>query len=330
MSKKSPFISAGGFLLQAAPRIYVTALPGLWLLDRATPSWRIKDPEMGFQRLVQERRAREIAFAVLDERRTFPNAIVLATDAASFQQDDCLLRIPDSTRFMVVDGQHRLWAQKFSEYEASYPCLVHTGLDEVAMATLFLEINDTQKRVPSSLRWDLVRLVRPEEDALAIAATDIIYLLATEKESPLYQRVDLTGEQGELQLKQGSVAPDLKQLLSKKSPLHELTFDEQYQVILQFFMSLRDWNADQWKAGTSPFFKARILRATMRLIPEIITAEGLDAKSFTATEFYRYITRITEEALDTDRIKAIQGNAGIKAIYDQLRIDVFPGKRGGK
>ncbi len=59
-------VEVPGFQLQDSPRIYVAAIPGRWLLERTTPSWRIDNPEIGFQRIVRERRAREIALAVLD------------------------------------------------------------------------------------------------------------------------------------------------------------------------------------------------------------------------------------------------------------------------
>ncbi|MFC1914805.1 DGQHR domain-containing protein, partial [Chloroflexota bacterium] len=182
-----------GFQLQDTPRIYVAAILGGWLLDHATPSWRIENPIEGFQRVVREGRARDIALAVLDQHRTFPNSIVLATDGESFPLHGSDLSLPVNTRFLVVDGQHRLWAQHFSDYDALYSCVIHTGLSEVEMARLFLEINDTQKRVPSSLRWDLVRLVRPADDPESIGAVEMVFMLATDEESPLYQRIDLTG-----------------------------------------------------------------------------------------------------------------------------------------
>jgi DGQHR domain-containing protein len=319
-------ITAPGFVLQDTPRLYITALPGKWLLARATPSWRITDPVKGFQRVVQERRAREIAIAVLDQQRTFPNAIVLATDRGGFELGEDGLSIPQSSRFLVVDGQHRLWAQHFSVFEATYACIIHTGLTEVEMARLFLEINDNQKRVPSSLRWDLVRLVRPDDDPSAIAATDITYLLATEDESPLFQRVDLTGEQAEIQLKQGSLAPDIRQLVSRKGILHSLTFDQQYHVITQFFLALHDRDADGWRSGQSPFYKARIIRALLRLLPEILKELSDDLAEVAYSDILPYLTRIREASLDPERIRQAQGNAGIKAIYDQIREDVFPGR----
>ena len=206
-----------GLILQDRPRIYLACIPGGWLLKNTTPSWRIEKPETGFQRMVSERRATEIAVAVLDQARTFPNAIVLATDSSEIHLHDCILTLPDDIRFLVVDGQHRLWAQKFSAFGATYACVIHVGLKEPQMAALFVEINDTQKRVPSSLRWDLVRFVRPEEDPLAIRASELVEGLNSEKASPLHQRVDMTGEQPQLTIKQGSLAPEVKALLRKRT-----------------------------------------------------------------------------------------------------------------
>lgn len=313
-----------GFELQESPRIYVSALSGRWLLERTTPSWRIADPEKGFQRAVREERSREIALAVLDQRRTFPNAIVLATDLSEFSTHNSRLRMPSNVRFLVVDGQHRLWAQKFSDYDAEYACVVHMGLSEVEMAKLFLEINDNQRRVPSSLRWDLVRLVRPDDDPYAIAASDMVYLLATEETSPLFQRIDLTGEQSEIQLKQGSLAPELQRLISsKRSPLHEFSFDQQYQIVTQYLVAVREIDRDRWGHRESPFYGARVLRAVLRLLPDIMRAVDGEPTALMYGDFIPFLSRIDESSLARQTIIAAQGSAGMKAIYEQIRSQVL-------
>jgi len=315
-------ISVKGFKLQEAPSIYVTAISGRWLLERTTPSWRIKDPETGFQRVVREGRAREIALAVLDQCRTFPNAIVLATDVAEFQVNG-LVQIPNFIRFLVVDGQHRLWAQKYSSYDAEYACLIHMGLSEIEMARLFLEINDNQKRVPSSLRWDLVRLVRPDDDPLAIASVEIVLSLTSEEDSPLFQRIDLTGEQSEILLKQGSLAPEIKRLLSVRSTLHMLSFEQQYLIILKYFISIRELDRDNWGTTNSNFYKARVLRALLRLLPDLTREINKPPENISYNDFMPYIKKIDVNSLDTEVIRRAQGSAGIKAIYDQMKNQIF-------
>ena len=315
-------VSRKAFRLQADPPIICAMLPGDWLLEHTTPSWRITDPLVGFQRMVNERRSRQIAAAVLDQGRTFPNAIVLATDNECIDVTTGSVHIPENATFLIVDGQHRLWAQNFSTFRASYACLIHTGLSVEQMADLFLEINDNQKRVPSSLRWDLVRLVRPLNDPEAITASEIVNLLATEKESPFYQRIDLTGEQSELQIKQGSLAPEFKSLVARRSPLRTLDFERQYEVILNYSLAIKEIDSDHWGDPRSVFFKARVLRALFRLLADI--AREIDLEFVDPLVFLDYLIRIDEDSLDPENIRAIQGSAGIRAIYVSLKTQVLP------
>ena len=321
-----PSIDVRGFVLQDRPSISVMAIPGKWLLAHSTPSWRIENPIKGFQRVVKEERAKEIAWTVLDEARTFPNAVVLATNSRSVADGDGHFTLPNSAKFLVVDGQHRIWAQNFSEFEAMYACVVHFGLTEVEMARLFLEINDNQKRVPSSLRWDLVRLVRPNDDPYAIAAAEMVYSLATDKNSPLFQRIDLTGEQGEKDLKQGSLAPEFKTLLNnKKVGIRQLNFEDAYELILRYLDALRAADADGWRSGESPFLGARVMRASLRLLPEIIEVERAQSNplEIQPQKLRQYIKRVPLESLDMERIRALQGTAGIKHISDAMRERLF-------
>ena len=315
----TPTVSVDGFELQSDPRVYVAAIAGKWLLQHTTPSWRIEDPQKGFQRVVKEERARQIALAVLEQRRTFPGAIVLATDKRDFVKQGATLLLPHKIKFLVVDGQHRLWAQHYSEYEATYACMIHVGLTEVEMARLFLEINDNQKRVPSSLRWDLVRLVQPEADPSGTAAVQLIYQLTTEKESPLYQRIDLTGEQAEISLKQSSLAPEIKLIVSRRSPFHELSFDDQYNLLVQYLIAIRDLDVDTWGTPDSNYYRARVLRALLRLLPDLMSRIKGSPRELGFADFSKYLSRIDPKTLSQEDLRATQGNAGIKAITDQIR-----------
>src|SRR5260370_39761041 len=150
--------------LQTSPPVYVIVISGEWLLKHTTPSWRIKDPIKGFQRIVNEARARQIARTVLDQERAFPNAITLATDIKAFKMSGDDIVLPSNAKFLVVDGQHRLWAQSFSDKDGQYVCIIHLNKTEREMAQLFLEINDNQRRVAFFLCWGVVRLVKPTRE----------------------------------------------------------------------------------------------------------------------------------------------------------------------
>jgi DGQHR domain-containing protein len=312
-----------GTILQDAPRIYLASIPGKWLLKNTTPSWRIKDPEKGFQRTVTERRAREIASAVLDQRRTFPNAIVLATDSDAISHSDVNIIVPDKIRFLIVDGQNRLWAQRYSKYEAAYGCVIHVGLSESQMAAIFVEINDNQKRVPSSLRWDLVRLVRPETDPGGVRASELIESLNTERESPLMQRIDMTGELAELSIKQGSLAPEVKKLVNKKGGIGDEGYDVQLQVLMNLFAAVREKDPDGWRTGQGNLYRARVFRALLQLFPRMIKGSAKHCKDISARDLFKFIDRIALSKLSDDQVRSAHGNAGIAAIRKTIESHLF-------
>jgi DGQHR domain-containing protein len=299
----SKILNVPGLQLNVDPPIYLAIIKGSWLLGHTTPVWRIKDPEKGFQRIAKDERVKQIAAAVLDHKRGFPNAIILATDKSELKITGCEVSLPSNIKLLVVDGQHRLRAQKFSEYEASYACIVHCALNEVKMAKLFLEINDNQKRVPSSLRWDLVRLVRPEDDHYAIAAVELVYELSNSEESPLNRRIDLTGEMPSPDnlVNQGSLAPELRNILA-----------------------IRSLDSAGWQKGTSPFYKTRVLRVLIRLLPEIIEhLEIRNLEDLNVNSVLNCLSNIKKDSLSDSVIRAQQGAAGMKAIYDQIKEQIF-------
>ena len=308
--------------LQDSPPVYVIVISGRWLLEHTTPSWRLKDPMKGFQRIVKEDRARQIARTILDRGRAFPNAITLATDAREFKRSDDQIMIPDKAKFLVVDGQHRLWAQKFSEKDGQYACIIHLNKSEKEMAELFLEINENQRRVPSSLRWDLVRLVRPEGDEAAVTASEIVYALVDREDSPFHISIDLTGEQKDLSIKQGSLAPEIKTLVGRAKKVHNPTFDDYVSLLIRFFSAVRSLNPGGWGDPSSTYYKARVLRALIRVLTDLVlNAESLD--QLTALFLLEELRKIDPSTLSDEKIRASQGSAGVIDLYEAMKKQVF-------
>lgn len=309
-------------LLQASPPVYVTVISGRWLLKHTTPSWRLDDPIKGFQRIVNQARAKQIAKTVLDLGRTFPNAITLATDRKDFQWSGTELVFPKRAKFLVVDGQHRLWAQTFSEIDGQYACILHLKKTEKEMAELFLEINENQRRVPSSLRWDLVRLVKPKGDEAAVTASELVYQLVTREESPFYFAIDLTGEKKDVSIKQGSLAPELKTLVSRVNKVHNPTFEEYTALLFRFFAAVRSLNPDGWGDPDSAYYKARVLRALIRILTDIcLSAKSLD--KLTALSLLTKLEKIDPATLSEEKLRAAQGSAGVTDLYQAMKSQVF-------
>jgi len=302
--------------------VYVVALSGKWLLEHTTPVWRQKDPQKGFQRIVNENRARQIARTVIDRERTFPNAITLASDVKKLEFADCTLSLPDASKFLVVDGQHRLYAQNYSSKDAQYACIVHLDKTEQDMAELFLEINDNQKRVPSSLRWDLVRLVRPADDEVAVMTSELVLELVERKESPFFHAIDLTGEQKEVSIKQGSLAPEIKTLINRTRKIKDLGFEEYAGIFIRFFSAVRSLDPQGWGDSNGTFYKARILRALLRVLTDIVLRSNAPA-TLSATTLLTSLKKIAPETLSPDVIRKAQGSAGVTDLYRAMQEQVF-------
>jgi DGQHR domain-containing protein len=314
-------VLATGILLHNDPAVYVTAVPGPWLLDHSTPSWRSEDPKRGFQRIVKEQRAKEIARTVLDTHRTFPNAITLATKAKEFGLQDCKLTLPGNAKFLVVDGQHRLWAQRYSKVTGIYPCIIHMDRTEQQMAELFLEINDTQRRVPSSLRWDLVRLVKTDDQSTAMTV-DIVFELATRKDSPfLSVRIDLTGEMKDVTIKQGSLAPEIRTLVKRHLKKIGGNVEDYLSLLMRFFVAIRSLDPDGWGDPKSTFYKARVLRALLRVLSDMLSTEEISA--LTTQKLRSYLNRIDRNTLSEAEVRRMQGSAGVQDLHVQMKTQIF-------
>lgn len=329
MTKRSPTqsrsaITVHAIALQETPPVYIVALPGQWLLKHTTPSWRIQDPEKGFQRLVKDERAKQIARTVIEKGRTFPNAITLATNVKKLSFADGRVTLPASAKLLVVDGQHRLWAQTFaSETEATYACILHLGKTEEEMAELFLEINENQRRVPSSLRWDLVRLVKPEGDQAAITASELVYELATRPESPFYISLDLTGEKNDLSIKQGSLAPEIKTLVARGNKQGDINFDDYLNLLIRYFTAIRSLDPNGWGDPKSAYYKARVFRALIRILTDIVLKTKTTAK-LTVDELRTHLKKIDPATLSDERVRMAQGAAGVQDLYAEMHRQVFP------
>ena len=316
-----PALQVRGIILRKVPDVYLTALPGQWLLAHSTPSWRIADPHKGFQRIVKEQRAKEIARTVLDTHRTFPNAITLATTAKTFRGADGELVFPERAKLLVVDGQHRLWAQNYSIVEGMYPCVVHMDRTEQEMAALFLEINDNQRRVPSSLRWDLVRLVRSGDQA-TLFTSELVWELATRAESPFFSvGIDLTGEKKDVSIKQGSLAPEIKALVSRHLKKTGADFEAYLDLLIRFFVAIRSLDPDGWGDPQSAFYKARVLRALIRVLADM--ANTTPIARLTTQKMRDQLARIDRTTLSDSEVRRMQGSAGVRDLYTLMSRQVF-------
>lgn len=141
---------------------YVAILPNDVLKSICFISRRDEDSEKGFQRTLNESRAKDIARYLDELNGTIPSALILsAQDNAKFTFDKSKNEIVfslHSNSFMVLDGQHRLFGLLKSKKKYVIPVIIFNKLNTSQEVNLFIDINTTQKGVPTTLLLDIKNL----------------------------------------------------------------------------------------------------------------------------------------------------------------------------
>jgi DNA sulfur modification protein DndB len=147
---------------QNAKTFYVSILPNSVLKDVCFVSRRDEDPQKGFQRTLNETRAKDIAKYLDELKGTIPSALILsAQTSARFAFDGSKNEISFFTNpssFMVLDGQHRLFGLLKATKEYFIPVIIFNNLNTAQEVNLFIDINTTQKGVPTTLLLDIKNL----------------------------------------------------------------------------------------------------------------------------------------------------------------------------
>ena len=111
-------------------------------------------------------RARDIARYLDENRGSIPSAIILsAQDKAKLHFDKQTAKITFSVvkdSFLVIDGQHRLFGLIEAKNYYNIPVIIFTELNTASEVSLFIDINTTQKGVPSALLLDIKQLAGKE------------------------------------------------------------------------------------------------------------------------------------------------------------------------
>ena len=149
---------------------------------------RDEDPVQGFQRVLDEKRAKEIAHYIDHELGTIPNSIVLSAQPdAKFQlvgggKTGSFLFTPHS--FLIIDGQHRVYGYALAKTRLRVPVVVYENLTREEEARLFIDINTKQKPVPKELLLAIKSLAKTESDVEGLLA-EIFDLFDKDQKSAL-------------------------------------------------------------------------------------------------------------------------------------------------
>lgn len=143
---------------------YMAIFPKYVLQKTTFVSRREKNQIEGFQRNLNEARAKDIAKYFDEKKGVIPSPLILsAQENANFKYSNGVISFDDQpSSFMVLDGQHRLYGLLKTEQDYVFPVAVFSQLSAEDEVNLFIDINTNQKGVPATLLLDIRKLTGKE------------------------------------------------------------------------------------------------------------------------------------------------------------------------
>lgn len=170
---------------------FLSVIPGKQLFRLAKVSRAEEDPDKGYQRLLNEKRAKKIA-EYYNEGNLIPGSVILSAQPEaklSYSPDEGQITfLPIPGAFLVIDGQHRLYGAHEAAVSVHIPVCVFEGLDREEEVRYFLDVNGNQIGVPRTLQLEIVKFTVPAESDEALRVR-LFQELNTNPESPLCNKM---------------------------------------------------------------------------------------------------------------------------------------------
>jgi DGQHR domain-containing protein len=170
MTEKSPnrLRYSVSLVTQGSHRFYTLTMPSEVLGRTCFVTTRAENPKQGFQRVLDQDRAKQIADYIDSGFGTIPSSIVLSA------QPEAALKIIGAGKtiefedmphaFLVLDGQHRVYGFSLARTSLRVPVVIYNGLSRQDETRLFIDINTKQRPVPNELLLDIKKLADYEND----------------------------------------------------------------------------------------------------------------------------------------------------------------------
>jgi DGQHR domain-containing protein len=173
---------------QGTQRFYTLTMPTDTLARCCFATERAEDPIRGFQRVLDERRAQEIAEYMDLGFGTIPSSIILSAqpeaDLTIIGRGKTLEFSFLPYSFLIIDGQHRVFGFSKAKTKLRVPVVIYNGLTKQQESRLFIDINTKQRPVPNELLLDIKKLADSESDEEAILG-ELFDIFNDDNESPL-------------------------------------------------------------------------------------------------------------------------------------------------
>jgi len=250
---------------QGRHKFFTLTMPSNVLAKTCFVTTRDEDPRDGFQRVLDEKRAQEIADYIDTGFGTIPSSIVLSA------QPDAQLTVIGKGKtiefkrtkkaFLVLDGQHRVFGFSLAHTSLRVPVVVYNELSRKDESRLFIDINTKQRPVSNELLLDIKKLAEYESDDEKLIG-EVFDLFTTRTESPLL------GLMSPAERKKGAISRvTFNAALRPLLPILGESDPSEIYDALSAFLSAFIKGADRLKAK-NVITKPPVFRAAILLFPE--------------------------------------------------------------
>lgn len=236
---------------------------------------RENDPEQGFQRTLDDGRARSIA-DYIRSGGTIPSSIILSAQPGSeltYNSKNKTITFNElQSSFLILDGQHRVYGfRKLLNEGVKYrvPVIIYNDLTPTQEARIFIDINTLQRPVPKELLLDIKRLADRESDDERML-DELFTSFETESDSYLLNKLSRIDKQ-KGKISKVTFYDSMKPMLKE---FNISSTDRLYQIINTFLLAANDVFEEHQFNLSSAITKAtlfKILLAHSRAIISIIS-----------------------------------------------------------
>lgn len=256
---------------------------------------RIERTDEAFQRLLSRAKVKSLRnfYEMAQSQPPIPGTVLLFTSetlkftALPGQESVGNLQEPDS-KYLIIDGQHRLAALRFYLKEhpqeaasINVPCIIFDGRSEDFAAEMFVIINSTPTRISKSHLIDLYERVSWADPDKRFAAR-LVEDLYSEGDSPLRYRINRLGgrSQQDKWILQAELFNELHRWVSgdwKKIRLASNSYREgekYYGIIRDFFKAAEKVWGDAWDHDSYMVTKPVTIKAMIRVCADLARVDA--------------------------------------------------------
>lgn len=283
-------------ITQGRHKFYTLTMPSETLARTCFVVSRDEDPIEGFQRILDEKRAEEIANYIDNGLGTVPSSIVLsAQEAAGLEYDSrkkTISFVPSKRAFLIIDGQHRVWGFSKAKTNLRVPVVIYDELNKREESRLFIDINSKQKGVPTELLLDIKKLAEYESDVET--RLRVIFDRFNDDSSSIFFSKLSPAKKSPGKLTRTAFNSAVTGLVSLFANIEE---DEVYEILKSYYQAIYD-SIFEPKKLTSEFFMPTIFKAVSAFFPTV--ARRVKDK-FGPVYSYDHFYEILAPSIDTIR-----------------------------